>query len=297
MSDIILLSSNDYRNDDELKNLLTVPYTFLDAAHPSLTKEQRKRVLKEKYHNKLISDGLETGLLELNRNGELIYRSKQSESVFKGFVFEALLVRLCNDNMETIGKTAYQWCTERQRVRSDSLNKIKAFGRGFITTRQSLPQLYNITHRFDVQFYYMNEQHSEPEVETIVNTRIEAGIQVKAITCNEQSEIIDKILNNTYAHVLTCLRHNDGILSYNKCMRLIRDMYSRSLIDRNQRVYLESRIYCPEQLSIRQSWIDDYSEYVSDWYRGYSKPDDPISDAQGSEIKGYKNENSILVPV
>lgn len=297
MSDIILLSSNDYRNDSELKSLLTVPYSLLDATHPSLTKEQRKRVLKDKYHKKLISDGLETGLLELNHNGELIYRSKQSESVFKGFVFEALLVRLCNDNMETIGKAAYQWCTERQRVRSETLNKIKAFGRGFITTRQCLPQLYNITHKFDVQFYYMNEQRSEPEVETIVNTKIEAGIQVKAITCNEQSEIIDKILNNNYAHVLTCLRRSDGIHSYNECMRLIRDMYSRGKIDRNQRVYLESRIFCPEQLSIRQSWVDDYSEYVSDWYHGYSKPDGPISDAQGSEIKGYKNENSILVPV
>ncbi len=297
MSDIILLSSNEYRNDSELKNLLTVPHSFLDASHPSLTKEQKKRVLKEKYQKKLISDGLETGLLELNHNGEMTYRSKQSEPVFKGFVFEALLVRLCNDSIETIGKRAYQWCTERQRVRSDTLNKIKAFGRGFITTKQNLPQLYNITHKFDVQFYFINELRSEPEVETIVNTKIEAGIQVKAITCNEKTEIIDKILNNTYSHVLTCLRHNNGIHSYSECMRLIRDMYSRNQINHNQRVDLESRIYCPEQISINQTWIDDYSEYVSNWYRGYEKPDCAISDAQGSEIKGYKNENSILVPV
>ncbi len=297
MNDIILLSSNEYRNDSELKNLITVSPSLLDASHPLLTKEQKKRVLKEKYHKKLISDGLETGLIELNHNGEMIYRSRQSESVFKGFVFEALLVRLCNENMETIGKSAYQWCTERQRVRNDTLNKIKAFGRGFITTKQNLPQLYNITHKFDVQFYFMNEQRSEPEVETIVSTKIEAGIQVKAITCNEKSEIIDKILNGTYSHVLTCLRHNNGTHSYNECMRLIRDLYSRNQINHDQRVNLENRIYCPEQISINQSWIDDYSEYVSHCYRGYEKPDGAISDAQGSEIKGYKNENSILVPV
>lgn len=204
MSEIILLSGSDYESDVELKNLITVPIGMLDAAHPNLTRDQRKRILQDKYKKKLIADGLDTGLLKLNHNGEHIYQSRQHVHVFKGFVFEALLVRLCNDNLSTIGKSAYSWCTERKQVRTDRLNKMRAFGRGFLTTKTNLRSLYNTTHKFDVQFYFMNNERNEPEVETIVNTKIEAGIQVKAITGNEKSEIIDALLNKAYTHVLTC---------------------------------------------------------------------------------------------
>jgi hypothetical protein len=116
MDEIILLSDTDYQKDAELRNLITVPFELLDTSHPSLTKAQKRWALKKKYHDKLIADGLDTGLLRFNEHGEAIYQSRLSEGVFKGFVFEALLVRLYNDNPQTIGKTAYQWCTGRSIV-------------------------------------------------------------------------------------------------------------------------------------------------------------------------------------
>ena len=165
MSNVIALPESNYNNDSELKSIVTVPYSFLDASHPRLTIEQRKRILKEKYENKIIDDGLETGILGLNQNGEILVYSNQSLPVFKGFVFEALNVRLINDNLSTIGRECFSWCTERKRIQDDYFSKIKAFGRGFLSTKNNLPQLYNVTHKFDVQFYYMNSERNEPEVE------------------------------------------------------------------------------------------------------------------------------------
>lgn len=80
-------------------------------------------------------------------------------------------------------------------------------------------------------------------------------------------------------------------------MKIIREMHQLSSINQSQRTDLESRIYCPEELGINQSWIDEYSEYISTSYRGEVAPCEAIFDAQGTKIKGYKNENSILVPV
>ncbi len=293
---MILLSDSDYNEDDELKRLLTIPFDLLDPSHSIFTKQQRMQILKAKYVNKIISDGLDVGLLKLNSNGEYTFHSRQNEPTFKGFIFEALIVRECNENKTTVGKNAYLWCTERFIVRSETLDKIKAFGRGFLSTKNNLPQLYNTAHKFDVQFYFMNEIRNEPEVETIVGTKIEAGIQVKAITTSEKSEIIDKILNKQYSHVLTCLRGRNGVHTYNNCMSIIRKMYADGVINREQRIDLERRIYSPEHLGINQNHIDDYSEYISEWWRGYAPANDTITDAANMEITGYKYEGSILVP-
>lgn len=297
MSDTIVLPESDYRSDAELKNLITVPYSLLDASHPALTREQRKRVLKEKYEQKLIADGLETGILRLDNNGEIFVNSKQNLSVFKGFIFEALTVRLINDYFDTIGKECFLWCTERKQVKSNYLSKFKAFGRGFLSTKSNLPQVYNVTHKFDVQFYYINTERNEPEIETISNTKIEAGIQVKAITGNEDNEIIQPLLSNKYTHVLTYLRDKYNNHSYHKCINIIRNMKAKGQITHEKMMELENRVHCPEQLKITQNWIDEYDVFISDWWNGHVKGDDIIRDAVNNEISGYKYANSILIPL
>lgn len=297
MSENIILTLNDLENDRDLQSVLKAPSSMLDPRDSRLTLEQRKHILKERYEKQLIADGLETGHLRFDSRKNLSFSSKQSLSTFKGFVFEALLVRLINDHKETIGKKAFGWCTNRRLVQSSELDKYKAFGRGFKSTKDTYPGLHNATHKSDVQFFTINPVHQKPEVAPIVGTNIETGIQVKAITGNEYSEIIQPLLTGEYGYVLTCLRHSDNVHSYNKCMDLIKGMYRRGEIDHEQRCELESRIYSPEHLGIDQGYMDEYSYYVNEWYRGNAGPEPSVIDAANAEIKSYRYNGTILVPI
>jgi hypothetical protein len=123
-----------------------------------------------------------------------------------------------------------------------------------------------------------------------------AGIQIKAITGAEETEIIQPLLSGKYCHVLTVLRHADGVHSHSRCMDIIKTMYSRGTIQLHQKDHLESRIACPEMFGIDQRNIDDYYQYVSYWYSGHAQPDQFIRQGVGLEVKGYKYLNGLLVP-
>lgn len=297
MSDNIIITPSDLRHDGELISVITAPLSVLDPRDSRLTLEQRRQVLKDKYEKQVIADGLDTGHLTLDLDGKMIFNSKQNLATFKGFIFEALTVRLINEQPDTIGKRAFAWCTDRKNVQNSYLKKFTAFGRGFKSTRSLYPGLHNTVHKSDVQFLTMNEQHNLPEVETIVNTKIETGIQVKAITGNERLEIIEPLLRGEYQYILTYLKHSDNIHSYVHCMNIIRDMYRFNEITHEQRCFLEKRIYSPEHLGINQYEIDEYSYYISDWFRGKCPGDKIIQDAAHNEIKNYKSNGTILVPI
>tara|TARA_Y100000588_G_C14081198_1_gene850232 strand:- start:186 stop:1088 length:903 start_codon:yes stop_codon:yes gene_type:complete len=297
MSENIIITPSDFHYDGELRSVITAPLSILNPRDSRLTLEQRRQVLKEKYQQQVIADGLDTGHLTLDANGQLLFKSKQSLPTFKGFIFEALTVRLINENLDTVGKRAFAWCTERKNVQNEYLKKFTAFGRGFKSTKHLYPGLHNTVHKFDVQFMTMNEQHNQPEVETIVNSKVETGIQVKAITGNERAEIIEPLLRGEYQYVLTYLKHADGIHSYIHCMNIIREMFQFHEITHEQRCELERRIYSPEHLGISQADMDEYSYYINDWWRGREGGDTVIGDAMKNEITNYRKNGSILVPI
>ncbi len=156
----------------------------LTRLHPGLSDSERYEILKERYEEQLIADGLETGHFVLNDKGEFaVVAISQPLPSVAGFIFEAFTVRTFNEKKDSVGKKAFLWSTEKSRVKADFLEQFHAVGIGFPSTRDSLPQLYNPTLRqFDVIFYRLNPHRKMPEPAVVKGTTNPAGIQVKAIT-------------------------------------------------------------------------------------------------------------------
>ncbi|HAU4349171.1 TPA: hypothetical protein F6W67_27510, partial [Serratia marcescens] len=107
------MSDNLVVGHEELITLINIPLSILDPNHSAISPEIRKKILRERYKNQLIADGLETGHLKEIR-GNIYFVSKLSLESFAGFVFEAYLVSLFNRN-KNIGRAALTWCSCRQR--------------------------------------------------------------------------------------------------------------------------------------------------------------------------------------
>lgn len=134
------------------------------------------------------------------------------------------------------------------------------------------------------------------EPATVLGTTNDAGIQIKAITGNEKAEIIDPLLSGKYSHVLTFLRHQDGIHSHTVCMQILDDMYRNREIELSQLHNLQDSIRSPEMLGEDQRNVDDYYQYINNWYQGRAEADPIIYEGVGLEVKGFKYESGILVP-
>jgi len=67
----------------------------------------------------------------------------------------------------------------------------------------------------------MNEELGRPEPATIVNTTIPASVQIKAVTSNERTNIIEPLICGQYDNVIAYLRHPSGEHSYEVCIREI----------------------------------------------------------------------------
>lgn len=296
MSNLIILSDFERSRDDDSELLFQIPIGFLDPNHPNISIEAKKQILRDRYHNQLIQDGLETGNFKMNPDGSVNFKTNLPPHSFFGFIFEALAVRIFNDNLRTIGRRAFEWCTKRERTKNNYIEKFKAIGTGFVTTRQTHPNLYNFQHRFDIQFIRANPKDGEYESATILGTTRDAGIQVKAITGNEKYEIIEPLLSGKYSHVLTFLRHQTGVHSAKVCHNIINQMYRNDDIDISKKNRLEDSIKSPEMLGEDQRNVDDYYNYVNMWYEGQAQHDSIIYDGVGLEVKGFKYQNGILVP-
>lgn len=296
MSNLIILSNLERYQDSDSELLFQVPIGFLDPNHPNISIEAKKQILRDRYHNQLIQDGLETGNFTMNQDGSINFGTKLPPHSFAGFIFEALAVRIFNYNLRTIGRRAFEWCTKRERTKNGYIEQFKAIGTGFVTTLQTHPNFYSFQHRFDIQFIRANPKDGEYESATMLGTTRDAGIQVKAITGNERTEIIDPLISGKYSHVLTFLRHQTGIHSAEVCHNIIGQMYRDGNIELSQKDKLEDSIKSPEMLGEDQRNVDDYYRYVQMWYEGRAQHDSIIYEGVGLEVKGFKYQNGILVP-
>jgi hypothetical protein len=296
MGNLIVFSNQEKQEDTELDLLFNIPIGFIDPNHPDISVEMQKAILRDRYHDKLITDGIETGNFQLNQNGTINFQTKLPQYTFAGFIFEALAVRIFNDNMRTIGRNAFGWCTNRSKTKNDYIDQFKAIGTGFISTKQEHPDFYNFQHRFDIQFIRKNQKTELYDPATVLGTTRDAGVQVKAITGNEKTEIIEPLISGKYSHVLTFLRHADGLHSHTVCMQILNAMYRNHEIDLSQKNELEDSIRSPEMLGEDQRNVDDYYNYINHWYQGRAEPDNIIYEGVGLEIKGFKYSSGILVP-
>jgi hypothetical protein len=270
----------------------------LDPFHPDLSVSDRYEIFKARYEEKLITDGLETGHFVLNGKGEIAVAISQPLPSIAGFIFEAFTVRTFNERKDSVGKKAFLWSTEKSRVKADFLEQFHAVGTGFPSTSSRFPQLYNPTLRqFDVIFYRMNPHQNMPEPAVVKRTTNPAGIQIKAITTNEKSEIIDPLLQGKYRRVVTYLRHPDDRLSYEACMDLSRSLYRSQQIDREQLHFLEEAVVSPEMLGIDQREVDAYYRYVQAWYRRQAAQDEIILHGLGIRINEKKYNGSLITTI
>jgi len=270
----------------------------LDPFHPDLSASDRYEILKARYEEQLITDGLETGHFVLNDKGEIAVAISQPLPSVAGFIFEAFTVRAFNERKDSVGKKAFLWAAEKSRVKAEFLEQCHAVGTGFPSTSFRFPQLYNPTLRqFDIIFYRMNPHHNVPEPAVVKKTTNPAGIQVKVITGNEKSEIIDPLLQGKYRRVLTYLRHKDGRLSYEACMDLSTSLYESKQIDREQLDFLKKAVVSPEMLGIDQREVDAYYRYVQAWYRRQAAQDEIILHGLGIQINEKKYNGSLITTI
>lgn len=284
-----------------LPEMTKIPLELLDHRHQKISPQVKHDILNAKFSNVLIADGLEYGFFKINDFGEIdIVHTSQSLASIKGFVFEVATVRYINENITTIGKKIFDWCTNKLRSSADEyIQKYKAIGTGFISTQNTYPSLYEPHSNADIRFIRECQSLDNGwEFALIGGNNIPAGIQIKAITSNEINQIIKPLLSGKYTHVLTFLCGNNGIHTYINCMNEIRRMSLSGEITLEQKYFLEARIRSPEHFGIRQYDVDDYSEYINFWYKGRAKTEtNDLIKAVGFEVAGYKyNESGILIP-
>ena len=295
MGNSIIVTKNDIYADQELRGLFKTPISLLDPFHPQISPEAKTAILKARYHDQLIADGLETGHFFYDQNQNMRFQTKQPLHSIAGFIFEAFAVRIMNEDMLTVGRKAFEWCTKRQKTKADYISQFKAIGTGFITTKQTHPGFYIPQHVFDVQFLRTNKDDIiEPA--TVLGTTNPAGIQIKAITGSEKQEIILPLYEGKYTNVLTFLRHSDHVHSYEYCMRIIDEMYRAREIHLSEKDHLQSCIYSPEMIGIDQRDVDEYFEYIFHWFNGQAQMTEDIYEGIGLEVKGFKYSNGVLIP-
>ena len=303
MSSLIVTPYSRIESDPELTQnvahgLRKMGLADLDPFRPDRSASDQYEILKARYENQLIVDGLETGHFVLDNKGEIAVTIRQSLPLLAGYIFEAFTVRILNGKKDSVGKKAFLWSTERNKVNTRFLEQFHALGIGFSSARDDFPQFYNSSLRqFDIIFCRQNPQRDVPEPATVIGTTNPAGIQVKAITGQERSEIIEPLLQGKYRRVLTHLRHANGRLSYEVCMDLIRSMYRSGQIDRPERDFLEEAVVSPEGLGIDQREVDEYYHYVQAWYERQAAQDEIIMHGLGIQINETKYSESLITTI
>lgn len=284
-----------------IDKLSAVGAGILDPRHPSFTNEEKLKILRMKYWDDFVADALETGHFILTRNGEIkiaIRTMNQDISVIAGYMFESLTVRLANEENRKFGYEIFKWSTSRKRLSNQFYSKYQTVGVGFPVTNQMYPGYYNPNFRqFDVIFLTMNEKLSRPEPATIVNTTIPAGVQIKAITTNELTNIIEPIISGQYDNVITYLRHPTGEHSYEVCIREIKKLYRDGKITSFQREKLEDSIGYPEMFGLYQRDVDDYYHFIKNWYNENVKEDNDVLMAIGMQAQEVRNRSSFITVI
>ncbi len=301
--DLLILPSDREIIDPNGSASISIPLAALDPSHPEIPGFLKNEILKQRHYHNFIADGVSTGHLKLVkeafRDAAYKFTSKLPLPSFAGFVFEAFTIRALNYNLDMRGR-AIAWSSNRRNVGKGFASKFKAIGTGLPETKTKYANLYAPQDPMDVKFvqerYHKITREYYFDILEIMGTNLPAGIQVKAITGSEKSEIIEPILSGRYFRVLTYLRHADGLHSYYECMRILENMHKAGEIGLEERMRVADAIKSPELLGISQSVVDDYYGYIKHAHRGMIDGDDLVWQGAELEIKFHKGGGGILVP-
>lgn len=257
---------------------------ILDPRHFSFSNEEKFKIMHMKYWQDLVYDAIKTGHFVRGYNGEVrvaIWDTKQDVSVIAGYIFEAYTVRHAN-NFKNFGFELFKWITMRKRLSEKYFDRYQAVGVGFPITNSYYPGYYNPSLRqFDVIFLTMNDKFGRPEPATLLNSNIQAGVQIKAITSNELTQIIQPLINGQYTKVLTYLKRKSGKHSYQVCMDEVKRLYKEGQITEEVKNRLVDSIACPDMFGLDQRDVDDYYNYIRAWYAKQAEEDETILKALG----------------
>lgn len=296
MSKNISITFEELNKTDMISIVSYFPSEFINHRSPGIPDELKKRILHEQYKNRIVSDGLETGHLELTDNGYK-FKSKQSFSSFAGFVFEAYLVDEFNSK-RTARLRAFQWATERSEGWSTkAFEEYKAVGTGLLSTKNNYLGYYEPQSNADIIFLRKNPLIDIMEPALIYNQQTSAKIQVKSIKDRFKEDIVDKVISGKYLRVITMLSDHSGRPSWVTCHNILHHMLRTNAITSDAYANAIGRIQGPEYLDLNQYYIDDYYDYIRHWYNGYESSTKHTDEAIEQEITGYKYVNNVLVPI
>ncbi|MBS0961357.1 hypothetical protein [Acetobacter thailandicus] len=320
---MLTVSEYEFQNDPYLASLLasqmvddnigltdgaeTFNAAWLDPRHPGVRANPilLARSLEARYREAFYRDAIQTGHVEVF-NGRPFYRSKLGMPQFAGLVLEAHVVRHLAENRHAL-QVAITWCSRRAGVFPSFkfVNKYLPVGTGLKNTKLEHKRWFDSSDpHFDIMFFKkvppaerrMNPLLPALQPLTIEGTTIPAGIQVKAITCNEEEQIVTPLIDGTYSHVLTLLQHANGVHSYNECLRLLGIARQSGRINHEKYLQLKGAVFCPQQLSMDQYNINYFYEYIAQWYRGQVPPVADIQEGMIAEVKKAMCTSSLLVP-
>ncbi len=296
MSKIITISNDDLATEELVSIVTPFSVSMLDTRSELIPDDLKKNMLHEKFKNRIISDGIETGQISVVEGG-FSFNSRQSFSSFAGFVFEAYLVDTFSRN-RTSRLRAYEWCTERAEGWSKKdFDDYIAVGTGLLETKTKYYEYYQPQSSADIIFLRENKRLNIIEQAMIHNQLRFAAIQVKSIKSKFKEEIVNNILNGKYKKVITMLSDSDGRPSWVICHNIVKNMYRKKDITSEQCSLLLDAIQGPEYFNLDQRYIDDYYEYIVQWSKGREFSTEYITDAVHQEVASYKYEKGILVPL
>lgn len=309
MSNIIIpLNGTDfyYKNGSlHLGIPANIPVGSIDPYYPNLPKFLSDAILRQRHFGNYLADGLQTGHLTINRQTGLAeFNSRIGKSQFIGYVFEAMTVRMINDNLSTIGKNVLCWISHRTGKSTPTDKYIKqyeAIGTGSVDTSKRHSFYFEPGANTDVMFVRAVPKKRSRIVEfeplTINGSTATASLQVKAITTNVRDEIIMPLLNEKYRHVLTYLVNpRTGVHTYYECMDEIKRMYTDRRLTWDEYQRLLTSIIQPSDMGMDQNFINEYYQYL---YRNHPmniQHDDLTNAAANIEIASFVKGEGLILP-
>ncbi|MFT8780913.1 hypothetical protein HK27_12055 [Acetobacter orientalis] len=268
-------------------------------------KEFLVRVLEAKYHSDFLRDAQQTGQL-VNHDGHWFLRTNLGLPQFSGLVLEAAVVRHLVENVGS-RRSAIAWCSRAAGMypNSNFIKKWLPVGRGAMSTKVNHLWCFDSNDpHLDIVFLKETPERARlknpylPPFEplTMEGTTVHAGIQVKAITCNEADQIVDPLISGKYAHVLTLLNRPDGQHSYDECLRLLSLARQEGRIDIHRYYNLCNSVRNPSQIGIDQYYINGLYEYISYWYQGRAHNITQILDGAKSEQQASSRGGCLFLP-
>lgn len=320
---MLTASQHEFQNDTDLATLLasqmvdddvclpmrvqSLDPAWLDPRHPGVRAHPTLLAssLEAKYRETFLRDAMQTGHVAVSQ-GRTFYRSRLGVPQFAGLVLEAYVVRHLLENAHA-RQIAIKWCSRRAGVFPgfNFVNKYLPLGTGLKDTKLDHKRWFDSSDpHLDIMFFKKvpsQERRINPLLPllqplTIEGTTIPAGIQIKAITCNEEEQIVAPLIDGTYSHVLTLLQHANGTHSYHECLRLLGNAQQSGRISSDKCLRLQAAVYCPQQLLMDQYNINGFYEYITQWHKGQVPPVVGIEDGIMAEVKQAINGSSLLVP-